>query len=552
MKDATDDDRFALDRRRVLAGGAAFLTAGMLGTPRVAAAADAGPVAMTRAGRIRGYHDGPVKVFKGVPYGAPTGGENRWLPPQAPARWAGVRETVMPGAMAPQNRIAPLAEEQAMSQVTPRSEDCLTLNIYTPAVGPNSGKRPVIVWYHGGGFAVSSGNVTSYDGRNLAEKNDAVIVTVTHRLNVLGFLYLADIFGPRYAESGNVGILDCVAALAWVRDNIANFGGDPHTVTIAGQSGGGAKVATMMAMPAAKGLFHRAIGESGAALHATPKETASAAAKRFIDALGVKTAAELHAVPAERLLDVMDEVRLPTSPVMDGVVLLRQPFEPDAPAQSHDIPFMVGSTETEANFYPTTPLEPIDDAKLHELVKGTTRADDADVDKLVDVFRHAYPGRDDTYLYQLLMSQFGFTQESIMLEAERKAAQGGAPVYVYYFVKHTAVRDGKLRSPHTLEIPYVFDSLAHSAPIIGPVTPQDQSLADRVSATWISFARTGNPNNPRIPNWPAFDAQRRAVMVIDDEWRAVDDPLRETRLAIAELKARIPPSLAPPPPQPRG
>jgi para-nitrobenzyl esterase len=284
--------RLGLDRRAAVAGAAAAV--GTLSAPIRAAAAesDRRPIAATAYGRVRGYVDGPVKVFKNVPYGASTGGQNRWLPAKPPIPWRGIRDTVAAGPMSPQNRGAPLAEEQAMSQTGPMSEDCLNLNITTPAVGPNSGKRPVIVWHHGGGFAAGSGNATSYDGRNIVEKNDIVLVTVTHRLNVFGFLYLAELFGPAYADSGNVGILDCAAALKWVHDNIAQFGGDPANVTIAGQSGGGSKVATLMAMPAARGLFHRAIGQSGGSLRAAAKQDAAGGAKRLVNALGVKTIAE--------------------------------------------------------------------------------------------------------------------------------------------------------------------------------------------------------------------------------------------------------------------
>ena len=304
-----------IDRRQLLAGAAA-LTAGALARPLGAlATSEEAPEVMTNYGRIRGYHDGPVKVFKGVPYGAPTGGENRWLPPQPPQPWGGVKEAISAGPMSPQSQPAPLAEEQAMSQTAPQSEDCLTVNISTLAVGAHSGKRPVIVWFHGGGFSAGSGNATSYDGRNLVQKQDVVLVTVTHRLNVLGFLYIGDLFGPRYADSGNAGVLDCAAALRWVHENIASFGGDPANVTIAGQSGGGAKVATLMAMPGAQGLFHRAIGESGGILRASTQEAGAVAAKRFVDALGVTSIEQLRALPPDRLLAAAQPLRLMAAPV---------------------------------------------------------------------------------------------------------------------------------------------------------------------------------------------------------------------------------------------
>ncbi|MDP9083272.1 MAG: carboxylesterase family protein, partial [Pseudomonadota bacterium] len=518
-----------INRRSVIVGAAAFTTSALVGSAG-ALAGEAGPEATTKYGRIRGYYDGPVKVFKGVPYGAPTGGAKRWLPPQPPVPWSGVKETISAGPMSPQNRGSPLAEEAAMSQTGPQSEECLTVNIFTPAVGARSGKRPVIVWFHGGGFAggfaAGSGNTSSYDGRNLAHKQDVVLVTVTHRLNVLGFLYLGDLFGPRYAQ-GNVGMLDCAAALQWVQDNIANFGGDPANVTIAGHSGGGAKVTTLMAMPGVKGLFQRAIGESGALLHATPKDEASAAAKRLLDKLGVNTLAALQAVPADQLLEAMDDVRLPTAPMVDGRTLPHQPLDRSSLEISRNVPLLVGTLETEATYFPPqmTPLDALNDADLHEWVKRTTRASDADAEHLITVFRRAYPGKDNSYLFHLIATQSSFIQESVITEAELKTAQGAAPVYVYYFIKHAAVRDGKLRAVHTLEIPYVFDSLAHASPIIGRITPDEQALADKASATWAAFARTGNPNNSKVPHWPAFDTTSRSIMVIGDQWHAVNDPL---------------------------
>ena len=546
MDDQLKDSKH-MDRRTVIKGAAALV--GALAVPYEAFAADSAPVANTTYGRIRGYDDGGVKVFKGVPYGASTGGQNRWLPPMPPTPWSDIKDTLMPGAMAPQDKHgAPLPEEQAMSQTDPQSEDCLNLNVTTPMVGAHSGKRPVIVWFHGGGFSAGSGNATSYDGRNLSRKQDVVLVTVTHRLNVLGFLYLADLYGPRYADSGNVGMLDCVAALQWVRDNIAQFGGDPHNVTIAGQSGGGAKVSTLMGMPAAHGLFQRASAESGAYIHAPTAMMAAATAQRYVDALGVKNLTELQALPAERLQDVAGQMHVMTSPVVDGRALPRLPFAPDASPLSRDIPFLLGTNETESTFFPMTPLDAIDDAKLHALVKGSVHGTDADADRLLAVFHQAYPGKDNSYLFELLASQVSQTQEGIIAEAERKADQKGAPVYVYYFTKHTPVREGKLKAVHTLEIPFVFDSLAHAEPILGKVTPDQQALADKVSATWASFARTGNPNNPKIPKWPAFDTQKRAIMEINDQWRVQDDPLREQRLVIAEIKAHTPPMPDGPPP----
>jgi para-nitrobenzyl esterase len=534
-----NSDFAKLDRRTVIAGVAAA-AAPISG----ARAASGRPVAHTAYGQVRGYAEGRIKVFKGMPYGASTGGANRWLAPKEPAPWVGVREAVAFGPMCPQSFGAPLAEETALLQRGPMSEDCLNLNVWTPAVGPRSGKRPVMVWFHGGAFAAGSGGAATYDGVNLAAKQDVVLVTVSHRVNVFGFLHLGELAGPAYADSGVAGMLDLVAALKWVRDNIAGFGGDPANVTIFGQSGGGAKVSTLMAMPAAKGLFHRAIAQSGFALRGARPAQATGMARQVLGKLGIPgdRIAELQAVPAERLtaaLEASPGLAYALAPVVDGRNLPADPFSPTASPLSADVPMMLGSTETEIVFLPGMPLDPIDEATLRATVKGYTGLAEPDADRLIGVYRAEYPGRDDTYLFQLLASDWWLTADAATV-AERKAAQGAAPAYLYYFTHHTPVREGRLKAPHTLEIPYVLDTLVPGAPIVGPATPKEQALADRLSRTWASFARTGNPNNPGIPPWPAYDPQARAVMVLDDQPAVMNDPHARTRTAILEMKAKAP------------
>jgi para-nitrobenzyl esterase len=438
-----------------------------------------------------------------------------------------------------------MQEETDMVQQAPVGEDCLKLNVYTPAVGPRSGKRAVMVWFHGGGYMAGSGNATSYDGTNLARKQDVVLVSVTHRLNHFGFLYLGDLFGEAYADSGNVGMLDCVAALSWVRDNIANFGGDPNRVMIFGQSGGGGKVSTMMGMPSAKGLFHCVSAQSGAAVRSGVKAQAAANAKRLVDALGVKTIGELQALPWRQIVDVANANRGSggNGPIVDGRSLPANVFDPQASPLSRDIPLISSTVETESASW-GAPVDPIDDADLAKRVKQVTRLSDPDTAALIGIYKGAYPGKDNTYVCQLLMSQWTFT-DGVTTQAERKAAQaasGGAPDYFFYFAHHTTVRDGKLHAPHTSEIPYCFDSLAHAAPIIGPVTPAKQALADKVSTYWANFAKTGNPNGKGLPQWRPFDLTTRPTLVIttEDQPTMVDDPMGPTRRAVAEYKAKVP------------
>ena len=525
---------FQFDRRRFLIGGLAASGWALL-HPRVGFAA--GPIAETAYGKIQGYDDGPIKVFKGVPYGASTEGANRWLPAKAPQAWTGVRDASVQGAMCPQRFGAPMLEETALLQTGPSSEDCLNLNVYTPAVGPNSGRRPVMVWFHGGGFAGGSGGAMSYDGRNLCQKHDVVLVTVTHRLNIFGFLYLPELYGSQYADSGNVGILDCVAALQWVHANIGNFGGDAGNVTIFGQSGGGAKVSAMMGMPAAKGLFHRAIVQSASFLRGTPKERAAEGAKRVVEALGVTSLKDLQAVSADKLVQAMGTARLATAPVVDGRALAANPFDPVASPLSADVPLMIGFTRNEANFTPNPIIDPIDDARLQELVKGVfPNIAQSDLDRVIGTVRAQNPGQPNHIVYQLIASQN--TGAVITQEADRKAEQKAAPAYVYYFTHTVAARGGKLGAPHTAEIPYAFDSLAHAEALVGRVTAKEQALADKLSLTWTTFARTGNPNNKLIPAWTAHNTQQRPTMVLDDEPKLVNDPLRESRVVIAELRGK--------------
>jgi len=296
----------------------------------------------------------------------------------------------------------------------------------------------------------------------------------------------------------------------------------------------------MLGMPAARGLFKRAISMSSAAVRSTTRETAVRQAKAVVDALGVKSAAELQAVSADKLLEAMTSTRFVSGPVVDGKNLPAHVFDPKATPISADIPMMMGNTETEITFVGNTPLDPIDDADLKARVKALFRSSDADADQMIALFRGRYPGRDNVYIYQLIGSQASNFQTSTYTQLERKADQGAAPIWYYYFTHNVPGRGGKLHAPHTGEIPYVFDSLAHSEPMVGPITPREQQVADLMSTAWATFARTGNPNNPKLPNWPTFDTRRRATMMIDNQCKVVDDPLGPTRTAIAALQARAP------------
>jgi len=511
----------------------------------------AGPVVETTAGKLRGRINRGVHVFKGVRYGAPTGGAARFMPPRKPEPWSGVRDATEFGPRAPQldsqfRGVVP-PEVEVMDPGGPMSEDCLCLNIWTAGLGAGH-KRPVMVWLHGGGYTTGSGAFICYDGTELARKHDVVAITLNHRLGVFGFTYLADLGGELFAKSGNAGMLDIVAALEWVRDNIAAFGGDPGNVTIFGQSGGGGKVSALMAMPPAHGLFHRAIVESGAAVTGVPRDRATKSASSFMQKLGLQTnqVAKLQQMPMEQLLAVMGELSgngmpgsgsLVMAPVVDGATLPHDPFNPTAPALSRDIPLLIGTVETEVTFFPHQILDPIDDASLHAHVKQVLRgADDTSVDELIAVYRKGRPKASNTDLYLIIASDATFRQ-GVLIEADRKAAQHGAPVYQYYFTWRSPVRDGKLRTFHTLEIPFVFDNVDACQSMTG--SGQDRyALASKISGAWTAFARTGNPNHPGLAHWPAFDETKRAVMILNDKCEAVDDPYGDARRTLDKILHR--------------
>jgi para-nitrobenzyl esterase len=493
-----------------------------------------GPVVDTASGKIRGLIIDKVYAFKGVPYGATTAGAARFMPPAKPQPWTDVKDTVEVGHRPPQQPgVLEIPEVGATSGQGPMGEDCLVLNVWSNGL-KGAKKRPVMVWLHGGGFSSGSGDYTIYDGANMARKRDVVTVTVNHRLNVFGYLRLADIGGPKYANAdGNAGHHDIVMALEWVRDNIANFGGDPGNVTIFGQSGGGGKVATLMAMPSAKGLFHRAICQSGAAIKAISSADATRATQGLLTRLKLTPDQldQLQTMPFDQLIKLGGNVR--TGPVVDGKTLLHDPFDPTAPEESANIPLLIGTVEEEVNFFPTTPLDPIDDADLHKRVKQSTRADDATVDHLIATYKKGRPDKSNVEIYQIIATDSGFSA-GVHLEADRKAVQGKAPVYKYYFTWQSPVRDGRLRCYHTLEIPFVLENVDNGKSMTG-IGQDRYALSDKMSAAWAAFARTGNPNVKGLPHWPTYTSDQRATMVFNNESKLVNDPYKEERLAIAAL-----------------
>ncbi len=538
MKERSPRGRKCIDRRSLLACGAVGATALAARWAPAQPLASLGSIVETTTGKVAGISNGPVRIFKGIPYGAPTGGANRFMPSRPAAPWTGVREATQIGPRCPQPPTPGLMPEEAIDlDYGLMGEDCLSLNLWTASLD-SAAKQPVMVWLHGGGYAVGSGGSVRYDGSNLARRRDVVVVTVNHRLNAFGFLDLSSTGSDRFAEAANIGMLDIVAALEWVRDNIANFGGDPGNVTVFGESGGGGKVSTLMAMPAAKGLFHRAIAQSGVALRGMTADASAATARVLLAQLEIDAASlgRIQEVPFERILAALEAAKPPLGfgPVVDGRALPRHPFDPAAPEISADVPMLLGSNLTERTFFADTPLDAIDDPGLLGHVKRYTGLADATAVALIASYRKNRPDADNTFIYQLLSADWWMTA-NVLAQAERKAKLGRAPAYVYHFEKRTPVRDGKLKVPHTLEIAYAFDNIELSTAVTGTGADK-QALADKMSAMWTAFARTGDPSTPGL-KWEPYSAERRAVMILHDNPRLELDPYREERLAISAAKS---------------
>ncbi len=500
-----------------------------------------GDVALTRYGRVRGLIKDGVQQFWGVPYGASTAGANRFMPPQPPESWSGVQDHFQ---ISNNTVIAPGAEEPApvvtaLNRLSAQGEDSLTVNVFTPAL--DNAARPVMVWMHGGGFSAGSGNYLLYDGTNLAKKEDVVVVAVNHRLNIFGFLHLADIGGEKWAQSTNVGVQDLVATLEWVRDNIENFGGDPDRVTIFGQSGGGGKTTSLMAMPSAEGLFHRSIAQSGWRFRGMSGSDASEATERFLGKLGLGNDEldRLQTMSIEQIQNAYYSepgiAGLGNGPVVDGTILPRNQWDPTAPAHSANVPFMMGSTETEDGWVGPPPYELSDEDMLRNFVVELANNDEDEGRRLLDLYKRLHPEKRNQMLWLTAESDNSRRWDAQTL-GRLKYEQGGAPSYLYFFDWHSPVHNKRMGAYHTLDIPFVFYNLDIGASMTGSSQARYE-LGHVMSAAWAAFARNGNPDHPDMPHWPAFNPAELPTMMFGDEIRVANDPNREARLALAALRS---------------
>lgn len=489
-------------------------------------ASDTNAIAETESGTVAGYQENGVYIYKGIPYAK----AERFMPPQPVAKWEGIRSSRAYGPTCPQGKRAGWYHDESAFAFDWNDgfpdEDCLRVNIWTPGLKDGK-KRPVMVWLHGGGYAAGSGQeLPSYDGSNLAKNGDVVVVTLNHRLNALGFLDLSA-FGDKYAKSGNAGLLDLVAALQWVNKNIASFGGDAQNVTIFGQSGGGGKVSTLLATPSAKGLFHKAIIQSGSMLRTMEATYSRRIGTAVVEELGLKPSQldQLQTIPYEKLLaagetaikkvkeqaekEGISSFIFGWAPTVDGDVLPAQPFDPQAPAQSKDIPVMIGTTLHEFTMSTYVPAyRTITKEKAVEILKQKYGEK---TDDFLIAFEKAYP----YYEPKDLLDVDVIFRPGAVEQARLKSAQQGAPVYMYLFTWESPVMNGSLRSTHCMEIPFVFDNVTRHASMTGG-SGKAQILAQKMSSAWINFARTGNPNHESLPQWDPYTAQKGATMCFDN------------------------------------
>ncbi len=508
-------------------------------------------VADTQYGKVKGYMLRGIYYFLGMPYGADTSGANRFMPPQKPTPWEDVFPAVWWGNSAPQNMdnryanaYSSFADHWNYYDV---NEDCLRLNVFTPGIADGK-KRPVLVWFHGGGFTAGNGiEQDGYCGENLSRKGDIVFCSVNHRLGPMGFTNLAGVGGEKFAASGNVGMLDLVAALEWVRDNIENFGGDPSNVTIMGQSGGGSKVTITTAMPAAKGLFHKAVVLSGSLRMFADKEYSEKQGAYILKEAGLDAGQieqlqqmpwkEYYAMANRATARLNEEMGISTggmpmgfAPVIDGIYFPQDPYYPDPTPLAGDIPMIISSTKEEMS--PSRTDATLENITLDEVKErlstnagfGASLGDKAG--EVVDAYVKAFPGKRPVEIWALVSANRKTTVEL----ADSKARQN-APVYMAWFGWQPPLFDNRMRAFHCLDICFWFYNtdvmITHTG---GGKRPRD--LSEKMAGTLIRYMKTGDPNGGGLPDWPRYTAEKGEVMILDDVSEVKNDPDREARASL--------------------
>jgi para-nitrobenzyl esterase len=484
----------------------------------------------TAAGRVEGRVENGLHVFRGIPFAEPPVGPLRWKPPLPHRPWSGVRPAQQYGPWAPQEVTA--VARGLWGVEGEESEDCLSLNVWTPAL--DSVRRPVMVWVHGGAFVAGASSRPTTDGAALARRGDVVVVTINYRLGALGFLELDEIGGEEYALSGNAGLLDQILALEWVRDNASSFGGDPSNVTIFGESAGAIAVSVLLALPRARRLFHKVVAQSGAASIVRRLDRSRERARELLALAGVADVAGLGRVAAADLVKLQSKL-LPRGaeqvfgPVMDDRVVPTSPMAAIARGEGDEIPLLAGSNLDEYRYWLMVDprLPSLTPQKLHRRLREVTGADP---EPLIEAYRRSRPEASDNQIAITLVGDIAFRLPTLRM-AEARAGRG-ASNWLYLFTRPSPVQGGRLGAAHAMEIPFVFGTV--DAPAVRAFIgdgPELAPLSRAMQDAWIAFARSGDPSHPGLPAWPRWDAERQATMVFDARCRVELDPLREERLA---------------------